>query len=124
MKYTGSTLQTLQNEDLNLSLENNIRGISSVMGDRYVKSDENKNILYKDANNWYGWAMSEYLPYDEIISDKNVKLEDILITTDDSDIGYFIEVDLNYPDNTKEKTKHFQLALEYKKINPDDSSDF
>ena len=101
MKYTGSTLQTLQNEDLNLSLENNIRGISSVMGDRYVKSDENKNILYKDANNWYGWAMSEYLPYDEIISDKNVKLEDILITTDDSDIGYFIEVDLNYPDNTK-----------------------
>ena len=31
------------------------------MGDRYVKSDENKKILYKDAINFYGWAMSEYL---------------------------------------------------------------
>ena len=32
------------------------------MGDRYVYSDENKEFLYKDANNLYGWAMSEYLP--------------------------------------------------------------
>ena len=33
-----------------LLLEDNIRGgISSVMGDRYVKSNENKKILYKDA---------------------------------------------------------------------------
>ena len=31
------------------------------MGDNYVKSDE-KKILYKDANNLLGWAMSEYLP--------------------------------------------------------------
>ena len=42
--------------------------------------------------------MSEYLPYDEIKTDKNVKLEDKLNTPDDSDIGFFIEVDLNYPD--------------------------
>ena len=43
LKFTGITLQTLQDKDLNLALENNIRGgISSVMGDRYVKSDENK----------------------------------------------------------------------------------
>ena len=38
-----------------LLLENNIRGgISSVMGDRYVKPDANKKILYKDAKNLYG----------------------------------------------------------------------
>ena len=66
LKYTGINLQTLQDKDMVLLLENNIRsGISSVMGDRYVKSDENKKILYKDANNLYGWAMSEYLPHDE-----------------------------------------------------------
>ena len=71
-----------------LLLENNIRGgISSVMGDRYVKLDENKTILYKDANKLYRWAMSAYLPYDEIKFDNNVKLEDILNTPDDSDIG-------------------------------------
>ena len=48
-----------------LLIENNIRGgILSVRGDRYVKSDENKKILYKDPNSLYGWAMSENLPYD------------------------------------------------------------
>ena len=47
LKYTGINLQTLQDKDLILTLENNIRGgISSVMGDRYVQSNENKkNII-------------------------------------------------------------------------------
>ena len=50
-----------------LLLENNIRrGISSILEDRYVKSGENKKILYIDAINLYGWAMSESLPHDEI----------------------------------------------------------
>ena len=31
--------------------------------------------------------MSDYLPYDEIKFDNKVKLEDILDTPDDSDIG-------------------------------------
>ena len=49
LKYTGINLQTLQDKDLGLTLENNIRGgISSVMGDRYVKSDENKKIIHHD----------------------------------------------------------------------------
>ena len=96
-----------------LVLENKIRGgISSVMGDRSVKSDENETILYKDANNLYGCTTSEYLPYDEIKFDRNGNLEDILNTPDDSDIGYFIEVDLKYPDKIKEKTKHFPIAPE------------
>ena len=61
--------------------------------------------MYKDANNLYGWAMSEFLPYDEIKFDNSVKLEDKIKTPDDCDIGYFIENDLTYPDNIKEKTK-------------------
>ena len=35
------------------------------MGDRYVKSDENKKILYMDATNLYGHSMSQLLPYDK-----------------------------------------------------------
>ena len=108
-----------------LLLENNFRGgISSVMGDKYVKSNENKNILYDDANNLYGWAMSEPLPYDEIKFDNNVKLENTLNTPDDNDKGYFIEVDLKCPDKIKERTKHFPFAPENKKINPDDLCDY
>ena len=62
-----SNLKNLQDKNLILLIENNIRGgISSVMGDRYVKSDENKKIIYMDATILYGHSMSQMLPYDEI----------------------------------------------------------
>ena len=125
LKYTGIRLQTLQGKDMILLLENNIRGgISSVMGDRYMKSDDNKKILYIDANNLYGHSMSQFLPYDETKFDNTVKLEDILNNPEDSDIGYFIEVDLKYPDNIKEKTKKFPFAPMNKKIIPDNFNDY
>ena len=111
LKYTGINLQTLQDKDMILLLEKNIRGfISSVMGDRYIRSDDNKKVLYFDANNLYGDSKSQPLPYDEIKYDNNIKLEDILNTPDDSDIGYFIEADLIYPDSIKEKTKNFPFC--------------
>ena len=68
-----------------------------------------------DAINLYGWAMSEYLPSDEIKFDGNVKLEDKLNTLYDSDVGYFIENDLKYPDSIKYKTQFFPFAPENKK---------
>ena len=41
LKYTNIKLQTLQDKDMILLLENNIKGgISSVMGDKYVKSNQ------------------------------------------------------------------------------------
>ena len=122
MKYTDIKLQTLQDKDLILLIENNIRGgISSVMGDRYVKSDENNKIIYADATNLYGHSMSQFLPYDEIEMwhghpDKYWKwLDEILNTPDDSEIGYFLEVDLKYPDNIKQKTIYFPFCPENKK---------
>ena len=78
-----------------LLLENNIRGgISSVMGDRYVKSDKNKKIKYVDANILYGHSMSQLLPFDETKFDNKVKLEDILNTNDDSDIALVVSLKL------------------------------
>ena len=116
MKYTDIKLQTLQDKDLILLLENNIRGgISSVMGNRYVKSDEKNKIIYADATNLYGHSMSQFLPYDEIEMwhgrpDKYWNwLDEILYTPDDSEIGYFLEVDLNYPDDIKEKNQIFSI---------------
>ena len=130
LKYTDIKLQTLQSKDFILLIENNIRGgISSVMGDRYVKSDEIKKILYMDATNLYGHSMSQMLPYDEIEMwhghpDLYMNwLKEILNTPDDNEIGYFLEVDLKYPDNIKQKTKHFPFCPENRKINPDKYSD-
>ena len=38
--------------------------------------------------------MSQALPYDEIKFDRNVKLEDLINTPDDSDTEFFVECDL------------------------------
>ena len=54
--------------------------------------------------------MSQALPYDEIKFDKNVKADDVLNTSDDSDFGYFVEVDLKNRDNIKNKTKISRFA--------------
>ena len=45
--------------------------------------------------------MSQPLPYDEIKFDKTVRLEDIISTPDDSDIGYFVEVDMKNPNKKR-----------------------
>ena len=102
LKLTNNKLDFIKDKDVLLLLENNIRGgISSVMGPRYIESDTNTKLLYIDANNLYGWAISQYLPtgdfkklwsfakfgcdedyeYDELLIDK-IK-EDILNTPDD-----------------------------------------
>ena len=110
--------QKLQDKDLILTLENTIRGgISSVLGDRYVKSHEKLFIIYFDANYPYGHSFSQPVPYDEIKFDKNVKLEDLKRTPDNSDIGYFTEVDSIYPHKKKKNQKLFQMLLKIKKIN-------
>ena len=91
------------------------------MGDRYVKSDEINKITYADATNLYGHSMSQFLPYDEIEMwhghpDKHWRWSDIILNTpDDADIGYFLEIDLKYPDDMKQKTKYFPFCPENKK---------
>ena len=63
LKITKIKLDFKNDKDLSLLLENTIRGgISSVMGPRYIESDEDTKLLNIDANNLYGWAMSQYLP--------------------------------------------------------------
>ena len=42
-----------------------------------------------DATNLYGHSMSQMLPYDEIIFEKDICLEEIVNTPDDNEIGYF-----------------------------------
>ena len=48
------------------------------MGDRYVKSDENKTRINIGASNLYGYSSSQPLPFDEIKFERNVCLEEIL----------------------------------------------
>ena len=53
-------------------------------------------------NNLYGWAMSEYLPYGGFKWLKNVDRFDVNSISEKSDTAYFLEVDLEYPDELHE----------------------
>ena len=90
LKYTDFTLQTLQEKDLILLIENNIRGgISSVMGDRYVKSDDNKKITYMAATKFYGHSMSQMLPYNETKFERVICLGEKINNPNDNEIAHF-----------------------------------
>ena len=52
------------------------------------------------------------------------KLEENMKTPDDSDLGYFLEVDLRYPDDMKEKTKSLPVVLENIVIPVDKNNDY
>ena len=73
--------------------------------DKYMKNYD-KNIessypMYLDGNNLYEWAMSQKLPVDGlkwIKSYLNLINEDFIKNYDqNSDKGYFLEVDVEYP---------------------------
>ena len=58
------------------------------------------NVLYWDVNNLYGWAMSQKLPANNFkwVEETSQFMKDFMkIYKEDSNTGYFIEVDLQYP---------------------------
>ena len=77
------------------------------MGKQYDKNKPDSYITYVDANNLYGWATSEALPYKDIKFVEGVTLETLLDTEDDAETGYMLEADLEYPEEMQEKFKQF-----------------
>ena len=66
----------------------------------YDKNNESSYMIYMDANNLNGYAMSKKLPVDgfEWVEDLSTIDEDVIKNYDeDSDVVYFIEADLEYP---------------------------
>ena len=132
LKLTKIKLDFIKDKQLLLLLENNIRGgISSVMGPRFIESNENTKLLYIDANNLYGWAMSQYLPtseFEKLDFPEEYELEqiveDLRFIPDNNEYGYFIECDLEYPAEIKEKTENFPLCPYQTKADPNLFSEY
>ena len=56
---------------------------------RYDKKKDSNYIMYLDANNLYGWAMMQKLPY-KIIGKTEKSLEELLSIADDGDWSYCV----------------------------------
>ena len=66
----------------------------------YDESKESSYIQYLDANNLYGWAMSQKLPVNDFkwIDDTSKINEEFIKNYDENnDKGYILEVDVKYP---------------------------
>ena len=75
--------------------------------------------MYLDANNLYGWAMSQKLPVNgfkwvEKLSNFNEKF--IKGYNENSDRGHFLEVDVDYPKKLINLHKNLSFLLERKKL--------
>ena len=68
-------------------------------------------ISYLDMNNFYGWAMNEYLLYERLKWFKNVVESDVISINEKSPIWYLLEVELEYPNKLHELHNDYPLAL-------------
>ena len=116
LKMTSINLELINDIDMHLFIEKGKRGGISYIANRYMKAnnpymkcynqeDDTTYIIYLDANNLYGWAMIQPLPYggfqwvEPKFYDKKV-----------DGIGYIYEVDLAYPSELHHLHNDYPLA--------------
>ena len=131
LRKTKVELELLTNIDMLLMVEKWIRGGICQAIHKHAKannnymSNYNKDIIssylmYLDANNLYGWAQSQKLPVNGFKWVKNLsQFNEIFIRDYDenSDIGYFLEVDIYYSEKLLNLHKDLPFLAERKKIN-------
>ena len=107
LKMTKVELEKISDPDKYMFFEQGMRGGVSYINKRYSKANNEycqdydkekpkKYIIYLDMNNLCGHAMSQYLPYADFKSVKNInKIEKKLMQIKkDNSTGYVLEVDL------------------------------
>ena len=119
-------LELLTNNDMLLLAEKGTRGGICQAIHRYAKANNkymknyDKNItssylIYLDANNLYGWAMSQKLPVNgfQWVEDLSQFKKHFTKNYDEnSDKGYFLEVDAEYPKNLFNFQRDLAFLLE------------
>ena len=119
LKKTGVNLELLKDPDMLLMFERGIRGGNTqsvhkwaiannlYMGCEYDPLRPTNYLQYLDANNLYGWAMSQPLPTGEFkwVDIENLKggaqelkrTIDMMVRNSNRGVGYVLEVDMKYP---------------------------
>ena len=121
---------------MHLFVEKGMRGGISMVSKRYAKannplvpdydpSKQNKYIMYLDANNLYGWAMSKPLPKTDFKWKRVMPTEeDIIKKKENANNGWILEVDLEYPAELHEQHNSYPLAPEEKIVKKECMSDY
>ena len=130
LKMTKVKIELMTDIDMFLMIERGIRGGISCISHRFAKannkylknheydeSEDKSFITYLDANNLYGHAMIQKLPLDKLKfiepgSKVFKSIEDNLLNLNtEGDLGFILECDLEYPEETHEKLVIIQYFL-------------
>ena len=132
LKYTKIDLELLTDMDMHLFIEKGMRGGISMVSKRHAKANNpytadydskitNNYIMYYDANNLYGWAMSQPLPYSGF---KWYDMTDKSKFKKPKDKGWILEVDLEYPKELHDLHNDYPLAPEKLTVQKEWLSDY
>ena len=132
LKMTDIKLELMADIDMFQFIEKGLRGGISYISNRYgevnnkyIKEyDEkapSKYIMYLDANNLYGWAMSQYLPTGGFrwMTEKQINNIDLAKYKEDSKKSFIAEVDLEYPEELHDLHNDNPLGPEKVKVTKD-----
>ena len=111
LKKTNVNLELLIDVSMLLTIEAGIRGGMCQSTDRYARANdkymknygnsiESSFLMYLDANNLCGWAVSKKLPINGFKWENDLsKFNENFIKNynENSHVGYFLEVDIEYP---------------------------
>ena len=110
-------------------IEKGMRGGVSYIANRYGNDNNkymkeydekvpSKYIMYLDANNLYGWAMSQHLPTGNFkwMTDKEISKIDLGKYKADGNQGMILEVDLEYPQELHDIHNDYPVTPEKVKV--------
>ena len=120
LKHCKADIELLTDREHLEMVENMVRGgVASVFDKKFFKAnnryvaEHNYNTygVLLDANNLYGGIMEKFpLPISSFETAQEFNLERILATTNDSEYGFVLEVDLHYPVRLHDGHEDFPLA--------------
>ena len=136
LKETGQQLELLHDYDMLMMFERGIRGGITHIEKRYAEANNkymieynpdkpSTYIQYLDANNLYGWAMTQSLPTHGFKWMKNLTKESLMKILEQTNSsmtnhgrkGYIFEVDLDYSSDLWGSHNDYPLAPEKINVN-------
>ena len=141
LRESETKLELLTDIDIHTMIESSLRGALAIVGSpRYAKANNiemprqlyepdqpKSHILFLDVNSMYAHVMKKYrLPTFkfEFLTEYEIERFDLMSLEPDSDKGYRLECQLEYPEDIHDATDAFGFAPEHIRVNPDDLSDY
>lgn len=125
-KKTGVQVDLISDAEMYAFFERGIRGGMTFMNEHHLEANSPRvaetydpskglrDLLYVDANNLYGHALSMKLPQSQFqwLTESERNTLDLLSFDEEGDWGYILEVDLTYPPDVQDRTLDLPFAPE------------